>query len=242
MGMRAGLWMLCAALFVAGCAGVEPTTRGGTLRQRSALSGERWAEAASPRDSPPREQPRDTFDALLRGAGIEDRDGRPVGGGSLTPTQASRLLRELLGKPVTLGQFPSRLAVGHLLRKVLERSELSCAELLRRVERFTHLAVLRPDGCLAWVRSGLTQQRVAPVEWRDGGFRAHGFELGRFYEVLRGTRPEALLPELRCKGSCGTGPPTVAGRGGRSHPLARRGGLGCSCDSEAASGPRRAGS
>ncbi|WP_269467657.1 Tox-REase-5 domain-containing protein [Myxococcus xanthus] len=95
-------------------------------------------------------------------------------------------MKALLGKPVTLAQFPSRLAVGHLLRKVLEEGELSRAELLRQVERFSSVAVLRPDGCLAWARSGKTQQRVAPVEWRDGGFRAHGFELGRFYDGRTG--------------------------------------------------------
>ncbi|WIG95089.1 Tox-REase-5 domain-containing protein [Myxococcus sp. SDU36] len=128
----------------------------------------------------------DAWDALLSRAGIEERDARPIAGGSLTPAQAARLLEALLGKPVTLAQFPSRLAAGHLLRKVLEEGELSRAELLRQVERFSGVVVLRPDGCLAWVRSGETQQRVAPVEWRAGGFRAHGFELGRFYDGRTG--------------------------------------------------------
>ena len=128
----------------------------------------------------------DSWDVLLTNAGLADGDERPLPGGALTPTQAARLLKRLLGKPVTLGQFPSRLAAGYLLRKALEGGELSRAELLRQVERFTHLAVLRPDGCLAWVRSGKTQQRVASVEWRDGGFRAHGFELGRFYDGRTG--------------------------------------------------------
>ncbi|NOK03523.1 hypothetical protein HNV27_18250 [Myxococcus xanthus] len=95
-------------------------------------------------------------------------------------------MEALLGKPATLAQFPSRLAVGHLLRKALEEGELSRAELLSQIERFSSVAVLRPDGCLAWVRSGKTQQRVAPVEWQDGGFRAHGFELGRFYDGRTG--------------------------------------------------------
>ncbi|WP_407735583.1 Tox-REase-5 domain-containing protein [Hyalangium sp.] len=73
------------------------------------------------------------------------------------------------------------MAVGYLLRGVLERGEVSRHELLRRVERFKRVAVLRPDGYLAWTRSGRTQQKVAPVEWRDGAFRAGPFELGRFY-------------------------------------------------------------
>ncbi|WP_275902354.1 Tox-REase-5 domain-containing protein [Myxococcus eversor] len=128
----------------------------------------------------------DAWESLLTNAGLEARDERPVPGGPLTPALAARLLRGLLGKPVTLGQFPSRLAVGHLLREVLKEGEVSRAELVRRVERFTSLAVLRPDGCLAWVRSGMTQQRIAAVQWRDGAFRAHGFELGRFYDGRSG--------------------------------------------------------
>ncbi|WP_246137023.1 Tox-REase-5 domain-containing protein [Myxococcus llanfairpwllgwyngyllgogerychwyrndrobwllllantysiliogogogochensis] len=104
-----------------------------------------------------------------------------MAGDSLTATQAARLLEVLLGKDVTLGQFPARVAVGFMLREVLDAGEVSRAELVRRVGRFTHLAVLRPDGCLAWVRSGQTQQRVGAVEWKDGTFRAGQFELGVFY-------------------------------------------------------------
>ncbi|WP_342374528.1 hypothetical protein NVS55_24625 [Myxococcus stipitatus] len=92
----------------------------------------------------------------------------------------------LLVKDVTLGQFPARVAVGFMLREVLATGETSRAELARRAARFKHVAVLRPDGYLAWVPSGRTQQRVAPVEWRDGAFRAHGFELGRFYDGRTG--------------------------------------------------------
>ncbi|WNZ59117.1 Tox-REase-5 domain-containing protein [Myxococcus sp. MxC21-1] len=92
----------------------------------------------------------------------------------------------LLGKDVTLGQFPARVAVGFILREVLDTGEVSRAELVRRVERFSGVAVLRPDGYLAWVRTGKTQQRVAPVEWRDGAFRSHGFEMGRFYNGRTG--------------------------------------------------------
>ncbi len=123
----------------------------------------------------------DDWEKLLTDAGLEDRDERPLPGNSLTPTQAARVLEVLLDKPVTLGQFPARFAVSFMLREVLETGEVSRAELVRRAERFKHLAVLRPDGCLAWVRSGTTQQRVGPVEWKDGAFRAGLFELGLFY-------------------------------------------------------------
>lgn len=123
----------------------------------------------------------DAWEQLLTSAGLEKGDERPVPGSPLTPTQAARLMEVLLTKPVTLGTYPPRMAVGHLLRQVLETGEVSRKELLRRVERFSHVAVLRPDGYLAWVRSGRTQQRVAPVEWKEGAFRARQFELGRFY-------------------------------------------------------------
>ena len=83
---------------------------------------------------------------MLTDAGLEGRDERPLPGSSLTPTQAARLLELLLGRPVTLGTFPARMAVGYLLRGVLEQGEVSREELLRRVERFNRVAVLRPDG------------------------------------------------------------------------------------------------
>ncbi|WP_255424875.1 Tox-REase-5 domain-containing protein [Corallococcus sp. CA053C] len=124
----------------------------------------------------------DGWEQLLTNAGLEARDERPLGG-ALTPAQAARLLGVLLGKPVTLGNFPPRMAAGFILREVLEGGEVSREELLRRVERFSReqVAVLRPDGCLAWALTGRTQQKVATVEWKEGAFRAGNFELGRFY-------------------------------------------------------------
>ncbi|WP_246137369.1 hypothetical protein [Myxococcus llanfairpwllgwyngyllgogerychwyrndrobwllllantysiliogogogochensis] len=133
---------------------------------------------------------------MLQVSGLGDRDAQPVPGNSLTPTHAARLLEVLLGKDVTLGQFPARVAVGFMLREVMGSGAVSRTELVQRVERFNHLAVLRPDGCLAWVRSGRTQQRVAPVEWRNGVFRAHDFELGRFYDGRTGVF-RSLDDELR---------------------------------------------
>ncbi|MFY2558995.1 Tox-REase-5 domain-containing protein [Corallococcus terminator] len=194
--MRAGLCLLCAALLVTGCAGVEPSTRRGTFQQRSALLGERGPERGSLEARHVGGAGGDAFDALLRDAGLEEHDERPVSGESLTATQAARLLRGLLGKEVTLGQFPARVAVGFMLREVMDAGEVSRAELARKVERFTQLAVLRPDGCLAWVRSGRTQQRVGPVEWKEDSFRAHGFELGRFYDGRTGVF-RALGADLR---------------------------------------------
>ncbi|MFL5345280.1 MAG: HNH endonuclease [Hyalangium sp.] len=123
----------------------------------------------------------DAFEQLLLSAGLEMQDEWPVGDSALTPKQASRLLAVLLQKPMSLANFPPRLGASYLLREVLAGGEVSREELLRRVGRFNRVAVLRPDGYLAWVLSGRTQQKAGPVEWRDGAFRALGFELGRFY-------------------------------------------------------------
>ncbi|CAM3167312.1 Tox-REase-5 domain-containing protein [Corallococcus soli] len=123
----------------------------------------------------------DAWEKLLTDAGLEERDARPLPGGALTPTQATRLLSVLLGKSVTLGTFPARMAVGHLLREVLADGEVSRDTLLRRVDRFRRVAVLRPDGHLAWVWTGRTQQKAGALKWKDGTFRAGPFELGRFY-------------------------------------------------------------
>ncbi len=123
----------------------------------------------------------DAFESLLALAGLDNFEDLPPRGASLPPQEAVRVLAVLLRKPVTLGSFPPRMAVGHLLREVLERGEVSREELLRRVERFRGVAVLRPDGYLAWTLNGRTQQKVGPVEWKDGAFRAGPFELGRFY-------------------------------------------------------------
>ncbi|MCE9672153.1 hypothetical protein LY474_30535 [Myxococcus stipitatus] len=51
-----------------------------------------------------------------------------------------------------------------MLRGGMEHGGSSRAELVRQVERFARVEVLRPDGYMAWVVTGETQQRVAPVE------------------------------------------------------------------------------
>jgi Restriction endonuclease fold toxin 5 len=186
--------LLCVAMLSAGCASLPPAPgRGRSLRytpeESQGLSRHRGsrelAVGASPGGvggvSARGSVQVDAWERLLTDAGLEERDERPLLGSSLTPTQVAGLLKVLLRKQVTLGTFPARMAVGHLLREVLERGEVSRDELLRRVERFARVAVLRPDGYLAWVRTGRTQQKTPPVEWRDGTFRAGPFELGRFY-------------------------------------------------------------
>nr|WP_279637114.1 Tox-REase-5 domain-containing protein [Corallococcus praedator] len=148
------------------------------LHRRGGMTGANPVRTTGgPRGSPQA----DVWEKLLTAAGLEERDARPIPGGALTSTQATRLLSVFLGKPVTLGTFPARMAVGHVLREVLEQGEVSRDTLLRRVERFRRVAVLRPDGHLAWVWTGRTQQKAGALKWKDGTFRAGPFELGRFY-------------------------------------------------------------
>ncbi|RYZ42723.1 MAG: hypothetical protein EOO71_06690 [Myxococcaceae bacterium] len=125
----------------------------------------------------------DTFEKLLVRAGLEDLDELPLRRNPFTPDDAAEVLGRLMAKPVTLGTFPPRMAAGFLLREVLEQGEISREEMARRVKRFAReqVAVLRPDGYLAWALNGSTQQKVAPIAWKDGAFRAGSFELGRFY-------------------------------------------------------------
>ncbi|EPX63273.1 hypothetical protein D187_005679 [Cystobacter fuscus DSM 2262] len=125
----------------------------------------------------------DAFESLLLLAGLDNVNDEPPRGAPLTTEEAARVLAVLLNKPVTLGSFPPRMAVCHLLREVLDGGAVSREELLRRVERFKTVAVLRPDGYLAWTLNGRTQQKVGPVEWKEEAFRAGSFELGRFYTV-----------------------------------------------------------
>ncbi len=139
----------------------------------------------------------DALDKLLVHAGLDAAEELPPRTRLLTPDDAARVLGLLLNKPVTRGNLPPRMAAAYLLREVLEGWEVARGELVRRVGRFGRVAVLRPDGYLAWVLNGATQQRVAPVQWREGAFRAGPFELGRFYVsngVVFRRADEALRP------------------------------------------------
>jgi hypothetical protein len=129
----------------------------------------------------------DTFEEVLVLAGIDNAGELPPHEAPLSPEEAAALYDVLLDKPVTLASFGPRLVASFLLREAMEEEqELPRPLLLQRVERFKSIAVLRPDGYLAWALTGRTQQRVAPVEWKDGAFRARGFELGRLYSGRNG--------------------------------------------------------
>jgi hypothetical protein len=129
----------------------------------------------------------DGFEMLLLRAGLEDPESRPSREADFTPEDAAELYEALLFRPVTLAGFGPRLVTAHLLREVMEgEEELPRPALLARVERFEGLAVLRPDGYVAWALSGNTQQRVGQVVLKDGALRAGPFEVGAFYDGRSG--------------------------------------------------------
>lgn len=140
----------------------------------------------------------DTFERVVLLAGLDNVQDLPEREAPFTPEDAAALYDRLLEKPVTLAGFGPRLVASRVLREVMEgEEEVPRAELLQRVERFQGLAVLRPDGYLAWALTGETRQRVASVEWRDGAFRAHAFEVGSFYSGRRGMAFFAVDEQLR---------------------------------------------
>lgn len=150
----------------------------------------------------------DGFEALLQRAGLNDSPLCPPSEADFTPEDAAELYDALLPRPVTLAGFGPRLAASYLLREVMEgEEELPRSALLARVARFEHLAVLRPDGHLAWALSGNTQQRVGQVVLKEGALWAGPFEMGRFYdgrggvfvpvdEVLQRVRTSPPLAEV----------------------------------------------
>lgn len=124
----------------------------------------------------------DAFERVLVLAGVDNINDLPAREAPFTPEDAAALYGMLLNKPVPLANFGPRLVASFLLREVMEgEEELPREVLLERVERFDGLAVLRPDGYLAWALTGKTQQHVAPVVWKDGAFRAYAFVVGQFY-------------------------------------------------------------
>lgn len=128
----------------------------------------------------------DPFEDLLSHAGLKTVQELPPRDRALTPDGAALLLNLLMNRPLSLRKYPQRMGACFLLREVMEKGAASREELVRRVQRFRMVAVLRPDGYLAWVLSGRTQQKAGPgpVELKDGVFKANGFELGRFYTGL----------------------------------------------------------
>lgn len=140
----------------------------------------------------------DAFERLLVYAGLDNYNELPARQAPLTPEEAAALYDVLLDKPVTLPGFGPRLAISRLLGEIMEGDEeLARDALLQRLERFKGLVVLRPDGYLTAAMTGRTLQRVAPVQWKDGAFRARQFELGRFYSARNGMAIFPVDEQLR---------------------------------------------
>ncbi|RKH44177.1 hypothetical protein [Corallococcus sicarius] len=248
--MRANVVVLCVALLLTGCTGVETSSRRGgsrVLRQRAASVSDGFGETRSGTDAededpeeveggqrlhrrPPERMPRgtviippgpgklsrqavemglldvDAFEKLLVRAGLEELDELPIRHNPFTPEDAVEVLGRLMQKPVTLGTFPTRMAAGFLLREVLERGDVSREELVRRVRRFAReqVAVLRPDGYLAWALDGSTQQKVAPVEWKGGGVSRGALRIGALLQRARRCLPHGGCAAAK-RGGAATG-------------------------------------
>ncbi|MHA7633924.1 hypothetical protein [Corallococcus sp. M7] len=168
--MRVGIVALFAALLMVGCAGVETSSTRGrsrTFRQGTSqpVRMPTGTVILAPAGKVSREALEvglldvDAFEKLLVRAGLADVDELPLRRNPFTPDDAVEVLGRLMERPVTLGTFPPRMVAGFLLREVLERGEVSREELARRVTRFAReqVAVLRPDGYLAWALNGRTQ-------------------------------------------------------------------------------------
>lgn len=178
---RRGAVVFGLTLVLGGCASVGPAAA-----SKGAASKPVWMVVQAVEGSAAQ---LDAFESLLVEAGVEDLHQLPQRRRPLDQGSATRLLAMLLERPVPLRCFPQRMGACFLLREVMERGgEVDRGELNRRVERFRHVVVLRPDGYLAWVLNGRTQQRAGPgqVEFKDGVFKANGFVLGQFYSGLWG--------------------------------------------------------
>ncbi|ATB41534.1 hypothetical protein CYFUS_007000 [Cystobacter fuscus] len=133
----------------------------------------------------------DYFQGFLSQAGVPS-SALPKDGRTLAPQQALALVSHLLSTPVTLGNFGLRRMAAHLLLEVATGAEVVTRdELHARMRRFSRLLVLRPDGYLVRVTSGVAIQKAGQVVLaEDGTLRAGRFEVGPFY-VIEGER---LLP------------------------------------------------
>lgn len=179
---RSGVWVVLGVLLIlTGCAGPRAGMRSGELRQ-SALVGEGWATRV---DGTPVEL--DAFDRVLGLAGLESADELPPKEGWFTPEDAAELYELLSSRPVTMWSFGPRMVASYLLLEVMESEDnVPRGEMVRRVDRFHSVAVLRPDGYLAWAVDGRTQQKAPPLRLEDGKLWASSIEFGRFYGARGG--------------------------------------------------------
>jgi hypothetical protein len=181
---RAGpAWRCWLALLVVGalggmtgCAGggargsrlvlYDGVASGGRSQPRSGLS--LWAKP-------------DDFQRVQQSAELEETTWHEADE-DLEPEGARKLWQSLARTRTTLQNFAPRRTLAHVLGPVLfQKEEVPYAELLRRMEPFKFLVVMRPDGYLANAMTGKPLQRMGRLEVREGRLMAGVFEVGGFY-------------------------------------------------------------
>ncbi|WP_371746329.1 Tox-REase-5 domain-containing protein [Myxococcus sp. CA040A] len=96
----------------------------------------------------------------------------------------------LLGKDVTLGQFPARVAVGFMLREVLDAGEVSRAELSPRARRYQEQITGHTADEAYWL-GGVSQG--------SGGVKFDGFEKSVLLEAKGPGYANTFLDNLKPK-------------------------------------------
>ncbi|MFE8596470.1 hypothetical protein [Archangium violaceum] len=136
----------------------------------------------------------DEFGALLLGAGLPI-EAIPEGR-SVSPVQAERLRRHFGILPYLPQHYAPRVVADELLRYVARHGQgVSRWDLSRMVQEYRNLFLLRQDGFIAAALTGEPARWVGPVEVRENGAGAGGFEMGEFYTCadgeswLRASRP-----------------------------------------------------
>jgi hypothetical protein len=123
----------------------------------------------------------DDFQQVQQSAQLEEGECHAVGK-ALEPGGAQKLWQGLARTRTTLQNFAPRRTLAFVLSPVLfQKEEVPYEELLRRLEPFTFLVVMRPDGYLASAMTGKPLQRMGRLEVRDGRLMAGVFEVGGFY-------------------------------------------------------------
>jgi hypothetical protein len=170
------LLMLGALGWMTGCA-----ASGAGGRRLVLYDGPSSAGRSQPRSSFSLWAKPDDFQRVQQSAGLEEGDWHEADE-ELGPEEALKLVQSLARSRTTLQNFAPRRTLAFVLSPVVShKEEVSYAELLRRMEPFRFLVVMRPDGCLASAMTGQPLQRMGKLELREGRLMAGVFEVGGFY-------------------------------------------------------------
>jgi hypothetical protein len=147
----------------------------------------------------------DDFQRVQQAAGLEEDDWHEADE-DMGDEGALKLWQALARTRTTLQNFAPCRTLAQVLGPVLsQRQALPYSELLRRLEPFKFLVVMRPDGYLAGAMTGKPLQRMGRLELREGRLMAGQFEVGSFYWNKGGVfytvddslrRPGRMLGEL----------------------------------------------